>query len=318
VLIIVEGISHHRGEQYGYGANLLGVADCIQDQRERQNRGHCVALAEGNRLVYSPHDYPPSVIAHEWAVSRDFPGNMPGKFDHFWGFIFRAGVAPVLLGEFGSRLDDRLPRSSRDRAWLNALIGYLNGDFAGTGQTGLAPEATGISWAWWALNPNTDASDTGGLYDPSWTVLNANALPPAAKAQVDALAPLMSAQRPLPAIPATAVRPVFDQACSAQVTFPSNWGTGCTVDVRVTARSTPLSGWRVTMTLPPGFSKPADGGPWDAVLATSSPNLLVFDYAPHKGDLPQGQSSSFRFNAVGGPCEPRLREPGAIRCEGAR
>ena len=53
-LILVQGIQYYSGDQYWWGGQLLGAAL------------NPVRLARPNKLVYSPHDYGPSVSWQAW------------------------------------------------------------------------------------------------------------------------------------------------------------------------------------------------------------------------------------------------------------
>lgn len=134
-LVIVEGISNYHGDKYWWGGNLQGVAS------------DPVRLDVPGRLVYSPHDYPPSVAAQPWFADGT---PLPEVWHKNWGYLVEEGVAPVLLGEWGSRL-----ATAEDLAWAAQLSAYL--------------EATGVPWMWWALNPNS--GDTGGIFADDWTTL---------------------------------------------------------------------------------------------------------------------------------------------------
>ena len=54
-----------------------------------------------------------------------------------WGYLFRTGTAPVLLGEFGTKLE-----TASDRAWFDKMAAYLGGDLNGDGASDLAPLTT--------------------------------------------------------------------------------------------------------------------------------------------------------------------------------
>ncbi len=122
-----------------------------------------VRLDVANRLVYSIHDYPASVHAQPWFSAPDYPANLPALWDATWGYLFRAGTAPVLVGEFGTKLE-----TTSDKQWLSALASYL-----GTG-------ADGIHWTYWSWNPNS--ADTGGILNDDWQTIN--------QAKQDMLVPL--------------------------------------------------------------------------------------------------------------------------------
>lgn len=134
-LIVVEGTSDYDGATYWWGGNLQGVRD------------RPVELALPNRLVYSAHDYPASVFPQDWFFDGS---DLVAKFRENWGFIVEDGIAPVLIGEWGSRLETPL-----DRAWADALSAYLRD--------------LDIPWMWWSLNPNS--GDTGGVLNDDWTTV---------------------------------------------------------------------------------------------------------------------------------------------------
>jgi chitinase len=152
-LIFVEGVGTYNGQNYWWGGNLMGVRDRPID------------LALDNKLVYSAHDYPNSVYEQPWFQGADFPANLPAKFDQMWGYIYREGIAPVWIGEFGTKLVD-----PKDAPWLAAITSYLGGDFNNDGTSDLAPGQKGPSWTFWSWNPNS--GDTGGILNDNWTTVN--------------------------------------------------------------------------------------------------------------------------------------------------
>ena len=152
-LIFVEGVGTYNGQNYWWGGNLMGVRDRPID------------LALDNKLVYSAHDYPNSVYEQPWFQGADFPANLPAKFDQMWGYIYREGIAPVWIGEFGTKLVD-----PKDAPWLEAITSYLGGDFDNNGTSDLAAGQKGPSWTYWSWNPNS--GDTGGILTDNWNGVN--------------------------------------------------------------------------------------------------------------------------------------------------
>jgi len=147
LLIVVEGNECFAasggtsgGECTWWGGNLLGAGQFP------------VRLNVPNRLVYSPHDYPASVFAQSWFSAPNYPANLPGVWDHFWGYLNNSGTAPVLIGEFGTRL-----QTTSDQQWLQTLAQYI-----GNNQ---------LNWTFWALNPNS--GDTGGILLDDWITVSA-------------------------------------------------------------------------------------------------------------------------------------------------
>ena len=131
-LIVVEGISQYEESEYWWGGNLQGVAD------------RPVRIDRPEQLVYSAHDYPASVFAQPWFFDGT---DLTETFRENWGFIVEQGIAPVLIGEWGSFLETAV-----DQAWARALSDYL--------------ADLDLPWMWWSLNPNS--GDTGGLFEDDW------------------------------------------------------------------------------------------------------------------------------------------------------
>lgn len=149
-LIIVEGVAQHEGQHYWWGGNLMGAED------------RPVVLNEPNKLVYSAHDYPNSIWPQPFFQGPDFPANMPAVFDKMWGYLWADGIAPVFIGEFGTRMED-----AKDIAWLDKLVAYLGGDTDADGDKDVA--GPGVSFSWWSWNPNS--GDTGGILADDWTTV---------------------------------------------------------------------------------------------------------------------------------------------------
>jgi aryl-phospho-beta-D-glucosidase BglC (GH1 family) len=135
LLVIVEGVQYTGGSGYWWGGNLSGVA------------GAPVRLHVADRVVYSPHDYPPSVNDQPWFHDPSYPSNLPSVWDANWGSVAQSGLAPIWIGEFGTRY-----QTSADQAWLLALARYITDNR--------------LSFAFWCLNP--DSTDTGGILMDDW------------------------------------------------------------------------------------------------------------------------------------------------------
>lgn len=156
-LIIVEGVERVGNASYWWGGNLIGVAT------------HPVVLNVPNQLVYSIHDYPASVSAQPWFSAGNYPQNLGGVWDTHFGYIFKNNTAPMLLGEFGSKL-----ATQSDQQWMDKLTDYIDGDFDLNGTNDLPAGNKGISWTYWCFNPNS--GDTGGIVGDDWTTVNTTKL----------------------------------------------------------------------------------------------------------------------------------------------
>lgn len=139
LLIVVEGIEHTGNDWYWWGGNLADAGTAP------------VRLSIPGRVVYSPHDYPASVYNQSWFGAPNYPSNLPGVWQPHWGYLVEQGQAPVLVGEFGTKL-----ATQRDEQWLASLVQYM--------------AARGMSFAFWSLNPNS--GDTGGILENDWITLD--------------------------------------------------------------------------------------------------------------------------------------------------
>ncbi len=140
-LIAVEGIGNDNGFYTWWGGDL------------RLAGQYPVQLNVAHQLVYSPHDYTLDVAYVPWFKDPTYPNNLPGLWDKDWGYLAQQHIAPVLLGEFGTNLS-----TVSDRQWFVTLTRYL-----GKG-------ATGFSWMYWSLNP--ESVDTKGILQDDWTTVN--------------------------------------------------------------------------------------------------------------------------------------------------
>ena len=168
LLIIVEGIeTQGDGTSTWWGGGLSDVG------------AKPVVLDTPNRVVYSPHDYPASLFPQKWFSEPAYPANLPAVWDKNWGYIQKQGIAPILLGEFGSAL-----ATESDKQWMTSIVSYL--------------KTNGMSFAYWSFNPNSGI--TGGLVKTDWRTPE--------QAKLDALAPILTAAPvvnvPVPAPTATA------------------------------------------------------------------------------------------------------------------
>jgi aryl-phospho-beta-D-glucosidase BglC (GH1 family) len=118
-----------------WGGNLIGAKE------------YPVRLDLRGRLVYSVHEYPESVAPQPWSGDANYPNNLPDVWDRHWGYLVKENIAPVLIGEFGTRYD-----SVEDQQWLQTFQSYI--------------QQNKLNWTFWSLNPNS--GDTGGLLLDDW------------------------------------------------------------------------------------------------------------------------------------------------------
>ncbi len=149
-LIMIEGIEQYPKEDWGtpdifnappeqstwygawWGGNLRGVKE------------HPVSPKAGkSQIVYSPHDYGPSVYAQTW-FDKDFTTQtlLDDYWYDTWAYINEEDIAPLLIGEWGGYMDGK-----ENQKWMELLRDYMIDHH--------------INHTFWCLNPNS--GDTGGL-----------------------------------------------------------------------------------------------------------------------------------------------------------
>ena len=117
-----------------WGGNLRGVKDypIKMSTPEKQSK-----------IVYSPHDYGPSVYAQTW-FDKDFSEEtlLDDYWRGTWAYINEDDIAPLLIGEWGGFVD-----GTKNQKWMELLAAYMTKHH--------------INHTYWCLNPNS--GDTGGL-----------------------------------------------------------------------------------------------------------------------------------------------------------
>lgn len=230
-----------------WGGNLMGAKDFP------------VRLNVANRLVYSPHDYPKSLYAQPWFSDPNYPNNLPAVWDKYWGYLHKNNIAPVLLGEFGTKLID-----TSDVQWLDTLVNYL-GKTATVG-------AAGINWTFWSWNPNS--GDTGGILNDDWTTINtakhnklvpiqfgldgAGSVPtatPSGPTNTPTRTPTAGPTSVPTSTPAPTAQPTATAApsgaCTVAYVIRTQWDVGFTADVTITNNAaSAVNGWTLTWTFP--------------------------------------------------------------------
>ncbi len=142
LLIFVEGNDCYSGTCGWQGGNLIGVAT------------NPVTLSVANQLVYSAHDYGPSLYQQPWFNSSTTPASLDAVWNKYWGYISANGTAPVWLGEFGtdnSSSDIENSAAGSQGQWFESLVSYLQSN----------PQ---LNWTYWALN----GEDSYGLLDGNY------------------------------------------------------------------------------------------------------------------------------------------------------
>jgi endoglucanase len=269
-LIVVEGVQSYRDRWYWWGGNLLGARD------------YPVQLNVPNQLVYSAHDYPASVFNQPWFGDPAYPSNLPGIWDTYWAYLHKNNVAPVLLGEFGTKL-----LTASDQQWYDRMTAYLG--------------ATGINFTFWSWNPNS--VDTGGILKEDWQTVNQD--------KMTKLTPLL-----FPLSGGTPAPPPPPPACQVDYKKATDWGSGFTTNVTITnTGASTFNGWSLKFAFPGNQSVT---GAWNAFATQSGQTVSVKDAGWNSTIAPNG-TASFGFNGAysGTNVDPASFTVNGVTCAGA-
>lgn len=153
-LIIVEGVSGWKG--------LKGVPyDSVEGWWSQNLQGVAkrpIRLKVPNKVVYSPHVYPPEVLGQypkELFGSAKFPANMAAVWTQTFGYIYIQKIAPIWIGEFAFNEKGKVDvpkcnfRDAKEPKWASAFLKYLAGDFNLDGKKDVPAGHYGMSWAYW-------------------------------------------------------------------------------------------------------------------------------------------------------------------------
>ncbi|MEV0327254.1 cellulase family glycosylhydrolase [Micromonospora echinospora] len=236
-----------------------------------------VRLTVPNRLVYSPHEYATSVYEQAWFDAPDFPANLPGIWDRYWGYLHKQNIAPIMMGEFGSTLAD-----PRDKVWLERLMAYT-----GTG-------VNGMSFTYWSWNPNS--GDTGGIALDDWTTINTTKQ---AILQPYLIAPVGGGPSPTPTGGPSSPPP--GGGCTVAYRTTNTWQGGFQGELTVTnTGGAAVNPWRVTWSWPSGVTV-ASG--WNATV-TQSGGAVTAAAPTWTPSLGVGASVTIGFTANGPTSTP--------------
>ena len=124
-----------------WGGNLRGVELYPVDLGEYQHK-----------LVYEPHDYGPRVWSgHPWfrdEMNKEILFNECWQPN--WFFIYENGIAPLLIGEWGCKMDMEL-----DIRWFKYFAEFIT--------------ENQLSYTYWCFNPNSH--DTGGIIKDDYVTI---------------------------------------------------------------------------------------------------------------------------------------------------
>jgi endoglucanase len=287
-LIFVEGVSCPSGGLSNvWDGDTSNDEDCGWWGGNLSKAGQFpVELSVANRVVYSPHEYATSVYHQTWFDDPTYPANMPAIWDHYWGYLYKQNIAPIMMGEFGTTL-----QSDIDKVWLQNLLAYT-----GSG-------VNGMSFTYWSWNP--DSGDTGGIANDDWTTINTAKQ---AILQPYLIAPVGGGTS-TPSPSGSSSPSSAPGACTATYHQDSAWQGGFQGSLTVkNTGSAAINSWQVTWTWPSGVTL---GSGWNATV-TQTGTAVTASAPTYAASLAAGASVTIGFTANG-----TASAPASVKLSGA-
>ncbi|MEU0548280.1 cellulose binding domain-containing protein [Micromonospora sp. NPDC005979] len=190
---------------------------------------------------------------------------------------------------------------------LPAFMGNLNVGHGGTYDQTNGGEfgRVAVLYLKWRLKGDTTAGanfvgPNCGLCRTQWTVQQKNltlddGTPPTTPPPTTPPPTTPPPTTPPPTTPPPTTPPPTGAACTATYAVQDQWNGGFVANVTVTAGSTAVSGWRVTLNLPSGATVTSL---WNGVATGSSGTVTVANQS-YNGRLAAGQTTSFGFQGTG-------------------
>jgi endoglucanase len=269
-LIFCEGISEYPDASAagGYdttwwGGDLQGVAQ------------YPVVLSSPGHVVYSAHDYGPSLFQQAWFNSATTPASLDAVWNKYWGYIYAQGTAPVWVGEFGTdntSTDIESSAAGSQGQWFQSLVSYIKSNPA-------------MGWTYWALN----GEDSYDLLDNNYDATPVSSLKQSLLAGIEFPLPGAGNGTPPPSSP-----PPAQLSCAYSVA--NSWSGGFQAQVVISNAGTgATSSWAVSWAFPGGQQLSSD---WSGVFTQSGANVTVAN-EPYNGSISPGSSVTIGFTASG-------------------
>jgi endoglucanase len=221
-LIFCEGIGENPNSSGGFDSTWWGGDLAMAGQFP-------VALNSPGHVVYSAHDYGPSLFQQTWFNSSTTPASLDAVWNKFWGYLYAQGTAPVWVGEFGTdntAADISSTTPGSQGQWFAALVSYLTSN-------------QWLGWTYWALN----GEDSYALLDNNYDAT------PVSSVKENLLA---TVQFPLPGASTGSPSPTGSAApvsCQAVYTVTNTWPGGFQAQIVLSnTGTTPISPWTLAFT----------------------------------------------------------------------
>jgi endoglucanase len=285
-LIFCEGISENPTASGGMNSTWWGGDLALAGQFP-------VVLSAAGHVVYSAHDYGPSLFQQSWFNSSTTSASLDAVWNANWGYLYTQKVAPVWVGEFGtdntaSDVQSSTPGSQGQ--WFSSLVSYVASN-------------PWMGWTYWALNGEDSYDLLDGSYDPT----PVSALKQSLLATIQF--PLSGGGTPTPTPSPTGSA----LACSAAYSLTNSWAGGFQAQIVLTnTGTTPITGWTLTWTFPgdqkisslwnatytqAGEQVTATAEPYNATIAPSGSVTVGFT-----GTFTASDAAPAAFSVNGTPC----------------
>jgi endoglucanase len=224
-LIFCEGIGENPTSSGGVNSTWWGGDLALAGQFP-------VALSSAGHVVYSAHDYGPSLFQQTWFNSSTTSASLDAVWNANWGYLYAQNTAPVWVGEFGTdntASDVSSTAAGSQGQWFSSLVSYIKSN-------------QWMGWTYWALNGEDPYNLLDGSYDST----------PVSAAKQSLLAtiqfPLSGAGTGTPSPTGT---PPSTTSCSVAYSLTNSWSTGFQAQIVLTNTGTsPINGWKLTWTFP--------------------------------------------------------------------
>jgi endoglucanase len=264
-LIFCEGVSENPNPSGGFDSTWWGgdLAEAGQFP---------VVLSSPGHVVYSAHDYGPSLFQQTWFNSSTTQASLDAVWNKFWGYLYAQGTAPVWVGEFGTdntAADVSSTAAGSQGQWFASLVSYLSANHW-------------LNWTYWALN----GEDSYALLDNSYDAA------PVSAAKQNLLATI---EFPLPGASTGSPSPTGSAAplsCQAVYSLANSWPGGFQAQIALTnTGAAPISPWTLTFTFG-GDQKIASL--WNATYTQSGEQVTVTN-EPYNSSIAPGASVTVGF-----------------------
>jgi endoglucanase len=266
-LIFCEGISENPDSAGGFDSTWWGGDLAMAGQFP-------VVLNSPGHVVYSAHDYGPSLFQQTWFNSSTTPASLDAVWNKFWGYLYAQRTAPVWVGEFGTgngAADTSSSTPGSQGQWFSALISYLTAN-------------PWLNWTYWALN----GEDSYALLDSNYDAAPVSTAKQNLLATVGFPLPGASTGSPSPS-PSGSAAPL---SCRAVYSVTGTWPGGYQAQIVLGNTGTaPISPWTLVFTFG-GDQKIASL--WNASYTQSGEQVTVTN-EPYNSSIAPGASVTVGF-----------------------